>query len=144
MNPIRNYYVKLPLACGVDEELASEFERHLGELYDIDGRRKDGPLARKPGQTVAERMDLAFAGWMDKAEDYEGIEYGYRLGIYIPKMYGLNKKGEGDAHELAVEKAELMVLQPKFPKISALMTVADASTVGLLVNGVAGPLTSWN
>lgn len=143
MNLIRNYYVKLPEACEVTKELATEFERHLGELYDIDARSEDGPLSRRKNQPVAERMDLAFAGWLDYAS-YKSSEYGYRLGIYIAAMYGLNAKGKGDAQELAVEKAELLVLEPAFPRISALMTVADASTVGLLVNGVDGPLTSWN
>ncbi len=143
MNQIRNYYVKLPLACDVDEELAAEFERHLGELYDIDGRRLVGPLARKFGELVTERMHLAFAGWPKYAE-WKSYEYGKRLGNYIAAMYGLNAKGEGDAQELAIEKAELQGFELAFPRIKALMTVADASTVGLLVNGVAGPLSSWN
>jgi len=139
MNPIRNYYVKLPLACGVDEELAAEFERHLGALYDIDARI--GAFDRKPGQSVENRMRLAWIGWEDLVvlAYLKSLIYGKRLGIFMAASYAYNKKKEGDAFELDTEASELRILEPNFPKISALMTVSDASTVGL-----AGPLSSWN
>lgn len=138
MGKIRDFYTGLPLVTGVESTLATIYALHLGELFDYEVQYPKSILARRSAQTVAERMRMAYLGWAEFAQDKPSLEYGMRLGNYTAAMYGLNKKDEGDAQELAVEKAELQVLEPGFPKISALITVADASTVG-----AAGTLSSW-
>ena len=128
MSKIRDFYTRLPEACGVPEDLAAIYADHLGQLFDHEAKNPESVLARKLGQSVAGRLKPAFAGWDEFAQVPE-VEYGKRLAIYAAAMYGWNSKDDGDPDELETEREYLASYEPEFPKIAALMTVDEASTL---------------
>lgn len=123
---IRDFFTGLPAACGVPKEVAELYAHHLGGVFDLEKKDPGSVFARKPGQTVAERMAPAFDGWTRYAYDLPAVEYARDLAVYVAKRDLYNRKGEGDLAELKKEEDHLKANEPMFPRISALLTVADA------------------
>lgn len=136
MTTVRAYFIAGPAVCGVPKDLVEAYEPHLGKLFDIESKNHDSSLARKIGQSVEDRMGLAYDGWVRYVTDPDAFDFFQSLGNFAATSYGFNKYAIGDAEELAETKAELQVVADDFPEITALMTVDEASMMGIN--------TSWN
>ncbi len=123
---IRDFFTGLPAACGVPKEVAELYAHHLGGVFDLEKKDPGSVFARKPGQTVAERMAPAFDGWIRYASNMDAVEYARDLAVYVAKVDLYNRKGEGNLAELEEDAAYLAADEPMYPEISALLTVADA------------------
>lgn len=126
MSKAKKFFQGLPLACGVDPELAKVYRTHIGKLYAHEMRDKNSALSGKPGQTIDQRLAPAFAGW-EAFADRKKVEFAKRLGHFLAKSHAFYFHGTGDSVELSAERQELESVAQQFPEVTALMSVATAA-----------------
>lgn len=127
MSTVRDFFVGLPLACGVEPNIAEVYGKHLGELFDYEIAHPYGVFSRDKLANTAKRMSYAFHGWPDFA-DPKKIGYALRLALFMANSYGKNAKGI-DSPDLDFTKAILLNDEPYNPEVASLMSVEQASTM---------------
>lgn len=124
---MRAFFVGLPRACGVPDDVAEIYEYPIGRIFDLEKRNPESVFARQFGQTVAERLAPAFDGWIRFAKDLDAAEYAKELSEYAASVDLFRRKGEGSQVALDHMREYLEADEPSFPAVSALLTVAEAS-----------------
>ncbi len=136
MTTLKEYFSKGPEVCGVSTEIAEEYARHLGALFIIEKNNHESQMARKSDESVTERMELAYEGWSRFVTNPDVFDFFADLGNFAAASYGFNKYAIGDKEELAEIKAYLQSQAELFPEVTDMMTVEEASMVGIM--------TSWD
>lgn len=126
MSKAKKFFQGLPLACGVDPDLAKVYRAHIGKLYRLEMRDQASALRGKPGQTVEQRLAPAFAGWEGFA-DKKSVTFAKHLGHFLAKSHAFHFHGEGNLLELADERQEIEAVAGEYPKVTALLSVETAA-----------------
>lgn len=130
MSKLRAFFVGLPAACGVHPEIAHFFEKMNGGLFDHEKANPGSVLARKAGQSTVERLAIGFDGWRRVAAKPEAVEYALELAVYAADKIAFEAKGIVPEQDLELSKRLLLVDEPRYPEIAALLTVEEASALG--------------
>ncbi len=132
MSKIRDFFIGLPAACGAPNAKAWGQVNALQYDHEI-----ANPLSvfADDGRPVAERLETAF-GWAGRDPEKAGIEdYARRLAHLLALSDAVDRKGRKElAGERNVLAGSLSILEPRYPTVSALMTVSEASVA---------PLSGW-
>lgn len=127
MSKLRDFFVGLPAACGVEPEAAKMLGKQLGELFDFEVDHPESIFSAKSGQHIEDRMYPAVAHWMMFADD-DKFDYAHDLLIYAARCHAINAKG-ASFKGIEDDRFSLETDEPNFPEISALLTVSEASTL---------------
>jgi hypothetical protein len=127
MSRLREFFSKLPEACGVEN---AEAYGKMNELaFDYEVANKDSQFSRKAGVSASARLLPAFGFRVDPDHDQDAADYAFQLATLAEMAYSLTK-GIGDKQEVDMLAEELDTVEADFPAISALLTVQEASTMG--------------
>lgn len=126
MSKAKKFFQGLPLACGVDRDLAKAYRAHIGKLYALEMRDPKSALRGKPGQTIEKRLAPAFAGWEDLA-DKKKVAFAKRLGHFLARSHGFYFHGVGDIVELSAERQSLEADAKDYPEVTKLLSVSTAA-----------------
>lgn len=127
MSRLRDFFIGVPKACGVEN---AEAYGKMNELaFDYEVANRESVFARKEGVLDESRLLPAFGFRVDPDHDQESADYAFRLATLASMAYGLTK-GVGDEREVTVLANELSMEEADFPSISVLLTVEEALTLG--------------
>lgn len=125
---LRRFWVGLPKACGVSEGIAEIEGERLGKLFDHEIANPKSVYARQVAQTVAQRLEPAFAGWKHLADPH-AVEFAEKLGVYTARSIDVNRGEVPPSNQLDAERISLAAQETLFPEIASLLTVEQASVL---------------
>lgn len=124
----RDFWVRLPAACGVPDEVAEIEGEANGKKFDLELKNPGSVYRRRQGQPTRARLSPGFLAWSHLA-DSKTMAYGIDLACFMSDCRDVNRAGEKHPKALIAEAARLQKLEPEFPAISALYTVEEASVL---------------
>ena len=127
MSRLRDFFIGVPKACGVENHEAWGKMNELAFDHEVDNQ--GSVFARRAEVRLEVRMLPAFGFRYDPDHDVDAADYAFQLATLAALSYGVAKGlgGETERNNLAME---LEAVELNFPSISALLTVKEASTVG--------------
>lgn len=125
MSKIRDFFIGLPAACGAKnaeawgQVNALQFDHEISHPMSVFADN---------GRPVPERLDTAF-GWAGRDPEKNDIEsYARHLAILLALSDAVDRKGRIElAEERDALAGVLSTYESRFPTVSALMTVSEAS-----------------
>lgn len=126
---LRTFFIELPRACGVPDELATIEGIANAGRFDLEVANPNSVFRDRPGLTTRHRMRPAFLAWQEFA-DQKRLAYAIDLACYAADCYKCNKEGKPHPKELVDTGARLAIVELDQPEVSALYAVSEATTQG--------------
>ena len=140
MSKLRDFFVQIPAVCGTPN--AARWGWINGQQFDDEVASKESVFADQE-ESVEGRLETAF-GWAGRNPRTKPMEdYARGLGTLAALYYAINAKDREELAEQAMAlEGELMQEQALYPTISALLTVEEATTAGLVDSPIT-PNGNW-
>jgi hypothetical protein len=127
MKGIRELIVKLPELCGAED--ADRHEWRNGAVYDADANKLTTVFDRRNGESIRKRLRLV-QDWVDSGyPDYEKADYGFRLQAFAALSIDINNGRAEKDESYTREYESLELLEFRYPDISSILTVKEASAL---------------